>query len=315
MKEKEIGIDNKFIYILKNKFRIERSFAWQENFISFLFLLPSLSLFAIFLFYPLVKSLYLSLFLTDPQGKVKEFVGLDNFVGLLFSSSFYQSLLVTFKFALLTVPVGLILALILAYLTNLKWRGMRFFQLIFSLPLSLSVGTASIIWLLLFHPSMGMFNYFLSKLGLTPIFWLSDPKFALISISLMTIWLNLGFSYIVLLSGLQAIPDEIYESAQLDGSGIWTTFSKIITPLLSPNLFFLFIVSTINSLQAFGQIHLMTQGGPTDTTNVLVYALYREAFINYRFGTGSAQALILFLIVLILTMVQFKFLDKKVHYQ
>jgi sn-glycerol 3-phosphate transport system permease protein len=192
---------------------------------------------------------------------------------------------------------------------------MKAFQFVFSLPIVISVSTGSIIWLLLFHPTAGMLNYFIGKIGISPIPWLTDPSWALVSVSLMTVWMNMGFVYIVLLSGLQGIPDDLYESAKIDGSGPVRTFVQIVMPLLSPTLFFVLIVSIIGAFQAFAQIHILTKGGPMNTTNVVVYSIYQDAFINFRFGTGSAQALVLFVIILALTAFQFKFLEKKVHYQ
>ncbi|WP_107727596.1 carbohydrate ABC transporter permease [Desmospora activa] len=288
---------------------------WKEQATGYLFLAPSLILFALFLFYPLVKSLYLSFYLTDPQGNVALFVGVENYINLFTSSGFLNSIKVTSLFMLYTVPTSIALALLMAVLTHNQLRGVRFFQFTFSLPLAISVGTASVIWMLLFHPSAGMFNYFLSLIGVGPIFWLSDPNWALFSISLMTVWMNVGFLYIVLLSGLQGIPDHLYESAKLDGAGIWNQFRHVTIPMLSPTIFFAMIVSIIGAFQAFGQIHIMTQGGPVDSTNVMVYDLYREAFIQFQFGTGSARALILFVIILALTLIQFKLAEKKVHYQ
>lgn len=292
-----------------------RLWKWKELATGYLFLAPSLILFALFLFYPLVKSLYLSFYLTDPMGNVALFVGLDNYMNLFTSSGFLNSMKITFLFMLYTVPSSIALALLMAVLTHNRLRGMRLFQLTFSLPLAISVGTASVIWMLLFHPSSGMLNYFLSLVGVGPIFWLSDPAWALFSISLMTVWMNVGFLYIVLLSGLQGIPDHLYESAKLDGASIWSQFRHITIPMLSPTIFFAAIVSIIGAFQAFGQIHIMTQGGPVDRTNVIVYDLYREAFIQFQFGTGSARALILFAIILVLTLIQFKLAEKKVHYQ
>ncbi len=131
----------------------------------------------------------------------------------------------------------------------------------------------------------------------------------------MTIWMNLGFNYIVLLSGLQGVPEDIYDSARIDGSGPLRTFARITLPLVSPTLFFVGIVSVIGAFQSFGQIHILTKGGPMNSTDVIVFNIYQDAFVNFRFGIGSAQALVLFAIILILTAVQFRFLEKKVHYQ
>jgi sn-glycerol 3-phosphate transport system permease protein len=286
-----------------------------ENALAYLFLAPSLILFITFLFYPMVKSLYLSMTLTDPRGRVVEFVGLDNFIDLLGSGQFYSNLKVTLLFILLTVPTSIVWSLFLAAITHNKLRGMKIFQFIFSLPIVISVSTGSIIWFLLFHPTAGMFNYFLSLVHIDPIPWLTSPSWALVSISLLTIWMNMGFLFIVLSSGLQGVPEEIYESAKIDGSSAVRTFIQIVLPLLSPTIFFALIVSVIGAFQAFGQIHILTKGGPMNSTNVIVYSIYQDAFVNFRFGIGSAQALILFVIIMILTVVQFKVLEKRVHYQ
>lgn len=288
---------------------------FTETLLGYVFLFPSILLFAIFLFYPLLKSVYLSLHETDPRGRVASYVGFDNFIAIFTSVRFYKSLEVTGLFALLTVPTVIVFALFLAALTHNHLKGMRIFQFIFSLPVVLSVGTSAVIWMMLFHPSVGMLNYMLSLLGLEPVAWLTDPRWALLSVSMMTVWMNLGFTYIVLLSGLQGIPEEIYDSAKIDGSGPIRTFIRIIFPLLSPTVFFVTIVSIIGAFQSFGQIHILTKGGPVNSTDVLVYSLYQDAFINFRFGTGSAQALVLFTIILIFTVVQFKFFERNVHYQ
>ncbi|UKS27812.1 sugar ABC transporter permease [Paenibacillus sp. HWE-109] len=288
---------------------------WSETFLGYVFLFPSLLLFALFLFYPLFQTLYLSLHETDPRGRISSFVGFDNFTAIFTSERFYQSLGVTGLFTLLTVPTVIVLALILAAFTHNHLKGMRIFQFIFSLPVVLSVGTSAVIWMMLFHPSVGMLNYLLTLVGLEPVAWLTDPRWALLSVSMMTVWMNLGFTYIVLLSGLQGIPDEIYDSAKIDGSGPVRTFIRIVLPLLSPTVFFVTIVSIIGAFQSFGQIHILTRGGPVNSTDVLVYSLYQDAFINFRFGTGSAQALVLFTIILIFTIVQFKVFERNVHYQ
>ncbi|MDD9269780.1 carbohydrate ABC transporter permease [Paenibacillus sp. GCM10023248] len=288
---------------------------WAETLLGYVFLLPSLVLFGIFLFYPLLQTVYLSMHETDPRGRVADYVGFDNFIAIFTSERFYQSLKVTGQFTLLTVPASILLALLLAALTHNHLKGMRFFQFVFSLPVVLSVGTSSVIWMMLFHPSVGMLNYLLQAAGLEPVAWLTDPRWALLSVSLMTVWMNLGFNYIVLFSGLQGIPDDIYDSALIDGSGPIRTFVQIVMPLLSPTLFFVTIVSIIGAFQSFGQIHILTKGGPVNTTDVLVYTLYQDAFINFRFGIGSAQALVLFTIILLLTLLQFKVFERNVHYQ
>jgi sn-glycerol 3-phosphate transport system permease protein len=295
--------------------KILNSLKWKDSLLGYLFLLPSLIVFSIFLFYPLIQTFYLSFQTTNARGKVVDFAGFDNFKEIFTSDRFYKSLEVTGLFTVLTVPTCILLALLLAALTPNRLRGMKLFQFVFSVPVALSVSTSSVIWMMMYHPSVGMFNYLLSLIHLKPIFWLTDPKWALISVSAMTVWMNVGFNYIVLLSGLQGISDDIYDSAKIDGSGPIRTFVQIILPLLSPTVFFVTIVSIISAFQSFGQIHILTKGGPMDSTDVMVYAIYQDAFIYYRFGTGSAQALVLFALILIMTIIQFRVFERKVHYQ
>lgn len=287
----------------------------KEITLAYSLLTPSILLFGLFLFYPLIKSVYLSLFLTDPQGRVAEFVGLDNFKQILVSDMFFKSFTKTMLFIVLTVPAGIAAALLLAALTHNRLKGMKVFRFIFSLPMAVSVGTGSMIWMILYHPTLGILNYFLQLIGIEPVQWLTDPKWAMLSIALMTVWMNLGFNYILMLSGMQGVSDDIYDSTKIDGSGPIRTFFWITLPLISPTLFFTLVVSVIGSFQAFGQINILTKGGPMNSTNVMVYNIYQDAFINFRFGIGSAQALILFAIILLLTVAQFKFVEKKVHYQ
>ncbi|MDQ0175042.1 carbohydrate ABC transporter permease [Bacillus chungangensis] len=280
-----------------------------------LYLLPSIILFTVFVFYPMFRTIYLSFFLTDQQGTASLFVGFENYIDLWELESFRKSLKSTLFFVLLTVPVGVILALFFALLANEKIRGIGFFRTIYSSTMGISVAASSVVWLFLFHPSTGVFNRILSLFGMKEVMWLLDPNWALISVSISTIWLNLGFSFLILLGGLQHIDEYLYESAKIDGAGYWYQLRRITIPMLSPTLFFITTISLINAFQTFGQIDILTKGGPSEATNLIVYAIYREAFVNYQFGTASAQAVVLFLFILIVTIFQFKLGEKKVHYQ
>lgn len=164
---------------------------------------------------------------------------------------------------------------------------------------------------MIFHPTNGILNHVLG----TQIGWLTDSKFALISVTMVTVWLNIGLNFIFLLTGLRNIPTELIESASIDGASYLTKVKKIIIPMVSPQMFLVVFMNLINAFQAFGQIKLLTQGGPGDSTNVLVHSIYREAFFNGRFEMACAQALILFVIMMIVTLLQFKFEKKGVHYQ
>lgn len=280
-----------------------------------LYLFPSILLFSVFIFYPMFRTIYLSFYLTDQAGNAAVNVGFENYSYLLQSSEFLNSMKATGLFVLYTVPIGITLALFLALLANEKLKGIGFFRTIYSSTMGVSVAASSVIWLFLFHPSIGMFNRVLSAVHLPQVQWLLDPQWALLSVSVSTIWMNTGFCFLILLGGLQNIDEHLYESARIDGAGYFHRLRRITIPMLSPTLFFIVTISLINAFQSFGQIDILTKGGPSQSTNLIVYSIYREAFINYQFGTASAQAVFLFLIILVVTILQFKLVEKKVHYQ
>ncbi|WP_024370804.1 carbohydrate ABC transporter permease [Exiguobacterium sp. ZOR0005] len=280
-----------------------------------LYLSPSIALFGIFLVYPLLRTIYLSFFRTDTQGTPLEFVGIGHYARLFTSATFWQSVQATVGFVALTVPLTILIALGLALLANEKLRGIGFFRTAFSATMGMSVAASSVIWMFMYNPSIGIFNRFLEAVGASGVQWLLDPQYALLSVSLATVWMNIGFTFLILLGGLQNIDRTLYESADIAGTGYWTQLRAITIPMLSPTLFFVGIISLINAFQTFGQIDLLTKGGPTNSTNVIVYAIYKDAFINYNVGGASAQAVLLFVTVLLLTWLQFKLVERKVHYQ
>jgi len=279
------------------------------------YLAPSLILFAAFVFVPLAQSIYLSFFNTRATGAITTFAGLDHYLELLTSPAFRTGLLATALFALYTVPLGIALGLVLAVLLNQRLRGINVFRTMMSSTIAISAAVGALIWLLLLNPSLGLLNYILSLVGVRGPEWLIQPATAIIAVSLTTIWLTLGTNIIVLLAGLQGVPEEIYEAARLDGARGLRMFTRITVPMVSPSLFFLLVVDTIAVLQAFTQIHLLTRGGPVDATRVLVYSIYQDAFQNFQFGYASAQAVILLVLVMALTLIQFRFVERRVHYQ
>ncbi|UYT84007.1 carbohydrate ABC transporter permease [Priestia megaterium] len=279
------------------------------------YLLPSLLLFSVFLFYPMIKTLYLSLFITDTQGNPLNFVGLQNFFYLFTDPNFLQSMKATFLFVLYTVPIGLIIALFLALIANEKLKGIGFFRTMFSSTMGMSVAAFSVIWMFMYNPTIGVINKVLNLVGIHDVQWLLDPKYALVAVSISTIWMNIGFTFLILLGGLQNIDEKLYENARIAGVSYWYQLRKITLPMLSPTLFFIITVSFINAFQTFGQIDILTKGGPTDSTNVIVYSIYKDAFVNYNVGSASAQATILFFCILLVTALQFKLGERKVHYQ
>jgi multiple sugar transport system permease protein/sn-glycerol 3-phosphate transport system permease protein len=288
-----------------------------------LFLWPSLLLFGGFVFYPLVKSVYLGFFVSDPFGRSQHFVGLDQYREVLTSADFRKSLLVTFLFVLYTVPTGVVLGLVFALLANQRLRGALFFRTVFSSTIAASVAVAAVMWLMLLNPSSGFVNWVLGQFDLPRVNWLTDPQWkaswdsgpALMAVSLTTIWLNIGFTTLVLLAALQNIPRELYESARVDGARSWSLLRHITLPMLSPALLFVGVVSIIIAFQSFGQIHILTRGGPLHATNVIVYSIYTDAFINFEYGAAAVRAVALFLLVLIFTLIQLRFLERRVFYR
>ncbi|MEI3613477.1 carbohydrate ABC transporter permease [Pseudogracilibacillus sp. SO30301A] len=283
--------------------------------VGMLYLLPAIILLSVFLFYPMFKTLYFSFFEVQGGGTVERFVGFENYISLFKSSEFKESLKATFLFVLYVVPGEIIVSLFLAVIASEKMKGMGFFRTIFSSTLGVSVAAGATIFLFIFHPSLGAINNVLGFLGFGPIEWLTSSKIALISVAITTIWMHIGINFIILLGGIQNIPEEMYESAKIDGAGYFSRLFKITIPMLSPVLFFVSMIAIIGSFQTFGQIDLLTGGGPDNSTNLIVYSIYKQAFSYGHFGFASAQAIILFFIILLATIVQFRFGERKVHYQ
>ncbi len=286
------------------------------------FLLPSLFLFGVFVFYPLVRSIWLGFHGTDPFGRREVWVGFEQYWDVLSSPDFRHSLFVTGQFALYTVIPSTLIGLFLALLAHQKLPGMIVFRTIFSSTVASSVAVSAVMFILLFDPSIGVLNYLIDKgselvgLGGTPdAGWLTDPDFALAAVGATTAWMNVGFATIVILAGLQNIPDELYESARVDGAGWWDQFLSVTLPGLSPSLLFVSVVGVIFAFESFGQIDILTQGGPLDATNVIVYSIYKTAFLHYNVGLASAQAVLLFIIVLLLTIAQFAIANRWVFYR
>ncbi|MDQ3147548.1 MAG: sugar ABC transporter permease [Actinomycetota bacterium] len=280
--------------------------------LALLFLLPSAAVFGVFVFYPLVRTIELGLYRSDPFGGTGSYVGISQYGEVLGSAQFRESLGVTVRFVLLTVPLGLVAGLALAVLAHQRLRGVAVFRTIFSSTVATSVAVASLMWITLLNPSVGLVNQLLDDLGQSRIQFLQEPGWALVSVSLATVWQNLGFTFIILSAGLQAIPDELVESARMDGAGPWGRFRHVTLPLLSPSLMFAFVVLSINAFQSFGQVDLLTQGGPDGSTRVLVYSIFRAASGDP--STAAAQAIVLFGIVLVLTLVQLRVLERRVFY-
>ena len=280
------------------------------NWTPYCYLIPCMLVFAIFLFYPFFKTIYLSLFLTDRMGQAKIFVGMQNYIDLLSSESFRNSLKVTLIFVVIVVIGGLFLGLVAAVLCNKAFPGIRAFSTAYALPMAIASSSAAMIFQIMLHPTVGIVN----KLTGLDINWLNDPDTALVCVAILTAWLNSGINFLYFSAGLGNIDETIYERASVDGASGVQQFFSLTLPGLSPIMFYTLVVNIIQAFQSFGQIKILTEGGPDEATNVIVYSIYRDAFFNYRFGSAAAQSVILFIIIMIITLIMFRLEKKGVSY-
>ncbi|MFC6016447.1 carbohydrate ABC transporter permease [Plantactinospora solaniradicis] len=288
----------------------------RERGLSWLLLLPSVVVFALFIFWPLARTFYLSTHGNDIFGAPSTYVGVDHYTDML-TGEFGRVLATTALFTLVSVLPAVLGALVVVLLLEARLRGVRLLRTAFALPFAFSVATASVVFAVIYNPAIGIANGLLGAIGVDRVNWLTDPSIALPAVGLATVWMNLGYNVLVLSAGVAAIPPEVVEAARLDGATGWRLATGITIPLLSPQLFFLVVVSTIHALQSFGQIHILTKGGPDDATTTLVYSIYERAFAfgSSDFGGASAQAVVLLVIMLICTAVQFGVLERRVHYR
>lgn len=284
----------------------------REAGLGYLFVGPSLLLFGVFVFYPFAHTLFLGFFRTPPfPGLPRHYVGLAQYRSVLRSPAFTNSLKATVAFAAMTVPAGVGLGLGLAVLAHQRLRGIGVYRTIFSSTVATSVAVASVIFGTLLNPIVGLLPW----LGLqtTPPI-LDNPHWALTAVAVTSVWQGTGLAFILMSSGLQAIPDDLLEAAQVDGAGGWTRFWRVTLPLLSPTVFFTVVVGSIVAFQAFGQIDLLTQGGPLGHTNVLTYFIYTSLRQDNNEGRAAVLTAALFGITLVLTLIQVRVLERRVHY-
>lgn len=287
------------------KKRTERYFqnikVFFEKKIALLFILPSLIGCIMFIIIPILASFSLSFTNWNLLSK-PVFVGIFNYKELLSSSEFWQILSNTIIFGLATTVLGTLIPLVLASVLNNKIRGTEAYKTIYFLPFITPMIVIAMVWEWIFNPTTGLLNYFLK----TNIEWLQNPKTAMIAIIIVSVWKLTGYNLIIFISGFSSISNSLYEAAKIDGASEYRIFKDITIPLLSPTIFFVLLITTISSFQVFDLIYLMTQGGPENSTNVLVYWLYRNAFEYFNVGKASAIAYILLIFIVILTSLQWK---------
>ena len=284
----------------------------RQTLFAYLLLAPGLVIFAVFVFFPFLKNFQLALYRTPPFPNLpSHYVGFSQITNVLTSSDFRNSLWVTVLFAILTVPAGIFLGLILAVLANQKLRGIGIYRTIFSSTIATSVAVASVVFGTLMSPEVGLLPW----LGINPSpAILSNPTLALPAVAVTTIWQNLGLSFILMSAGLQSVPEDLQEAAKVDGAGTWTRFWRVTVPSLSPTIFFAAVIGSIFAFQTFGQIDLLTMGGPENKTNVLTYFIVTQLHTNQNPGYAAVLSIALFFITLVLTLLQLRFLERRVTY-
>ncbi len=278
------------------------------------FLLPAFAVIFLFHVIPAIYAWYISFFKFDNLSPMI-FTGFSNYARLLRDEMFWKALFNTFYFALGTIPLSILISVFIAVLLNQKIRGLSFFRTAYFLPVITSMNAVAMVWLWIFQPDIGLLNYLLGFFGVSRINWLMDPVWAMPAVIMVSIWKNIGYNIIIFLVGLQSIPGEYYEAAQLDGAGEVQTFRNVTWPLLMPTIFFVTLISLINSFHTFTQIYMLTpDGGPLKSTSVIVFYLYENAFKNFDMGYASAISFVVFLITFILTVLQNKFWGRNIHY-
>jgi multiple sugar transport system permease protein len=284
-----------------------------DNLEGYLFAAPWIIGFLFFTLTPFFLSIWYSLNRWDLVTDQK-FIGLQNYVEMFQNDLFWKTILVTLNYVLLSLPAGLALALLLAILVNKQTRLMMFFRGLFFLPSVISGVAVAVLWRWIFNPEFGLINYLLSFLNIKGPAWLLNEKWALPAFALMSLW-GVGSTMLIYLAGLQSVPQHLYEAAEIDGASLLQRFWYVTIPMMSSTIFFTLVIGLIGAFQVFTQSYVMTRGGPNYATYFYVLNLYQEAFQNFRMGYASALAWILFIIVLIITLIQFRLAGRWVYYE
>ena len=284
-----------------------RDHAW-----AYLFIAPQMLGMLCFIAVPVLFAFMIS-FMKWDIGSTPEWIGFDNYRKMFSDPTFWKVLKNTFVFVALTVPTTVAGSLLLALMLNSRLRGRMLFRAAYFIPAVTSSVAVALIWTWLYNPNYGLINAALNAMGIQGPGWLTDLKWALPSVAIMYVWQGLGYNMVLFLAGLQGVPSHLYEAAKIDGAGSWQRFWRITLPMISPTTFFVVIMLLIGTLQVFSEPYMMTRGGPADATNVMVLHIFNTAFQFYRMGEASAISFVLFLIILCITLIQFRY-SKWVNY-
>lgn len=265
---------------------------------------------------PIFQNLYLSFFKSGAFGRGNIFIGLDNYKTMLSDVQVWYALVNTLKYTIIVVPLTIVLSMVIAVLLNGKLRGKSLYRTIYFIPMMAAPAAVTMVWKWLYNNQFGLLNVFFKKMGLGGVDWISDPKVAIYSVAIIGIWSAIGYNMVLLLAGLQEIPKDYYEAANIDGANIFAQFFKITLPLISPTLFFVMVTSIIQSMQVFDVIYMMIDvtNPAYNKTVSLVYLFYNNSFKYSNKGYGSAIVMLLLVIIMIITVVQMKVQKKWVNY-
>lgn len=276
---------------------------------------PAMIAFLLFTIYPLIKMTELSFFDWNMISPDRTFIGFQNYEKLLRDEEFRQTMLNTVIFTIFSVAGDVVLGLLIAlYLKKSNWLN-NLMQGILFVPYIISLASVALLWMWIMNPDFGLLNAVLGTFHIGGINWLGDPKYAMMSIIIICIWKNVGYDTLILLAALQSVPPVLYEAAALDRTSRWRQLTKITLPMISPTMFFLVIVEVIGSFNVFETIQILTNGGPQNSTNTIVFSLYQYGFKFYKIGYASTIGVVLMIIMALFTVIYFVLLSKKVHYQ
>lgn len=293
---------------------MEKRVTFKGIWLPILLVAPQIVITALFFFYPAGQAIWQSLFIPDPFGLSMQWVGLGNFE-FLFSDPFYRaSFVTTAVFSILVTLVSMGVALYLALLADRLIKGSGTYRTLLIWPYAVAPAVAGVLWLFMFNTRVGVVTWYLGQLGYDWNHVLNEGE-AMGLVVVASAWGRISYNFLFFLAGLQAIPKSVIEAAAIDGARFWTRFRTIVFPLLSPTTFFLLVVNIIYAFfETFGVIHTITSGGPQQATTILVYKVYSDGFVGQDLGSSAAQSVVLLVLVSILTVVQFKYIERKVHY-
>ena len=293
---------------------LKKKFDWKKWCSVMTFVVPALIPLTVFWIYPILRSMLLSLTDWDYMSPSYSFVGLSNYVALFKDTRFYSALWNTFVFGIGTVIPTIIGGMILALLLQKAFRGDGIFKFILFSPWITPTVAVSIVWTWIYEPDVGIANHVLKFFHLPALQWINSSSTAMLAVIIVTVWKSLGYAMIFYITALEKVPKELYEANALDGANSWQRFRDVTLPCISPTTFFLVIITMVNSLQAYDQIQILTQGGPSGSTRTLLYMYYQLGFEEFNMGQATAVAMILILITVMLSLIQFVVSKKWVHY-